>query len=317
MPFTVYWTNLERYEQCPRYFLWGRGWEGIDLGRGPGKKKYPQQPKSRHHAVMGIVIGRAVEDLYNQELFKHPKKVRVLVEQRVRKAFSAEIAKTKKNYINWRESPQQSELLEVCLDGALGYLKTMQAQRFLGTFNRAEYEMLGWIDKYTPVGGKVDVVFRRPDVGLTFLDGKNSKHKGTYTDPDQLRFYALIQYLTTGKIPDRLGFVYYRFPHGMKAEDGSVEQGVDWFECTRDHIVALAKRIKEARKGMDKHVFDPRPVPSQCKWCDYELECPERQEQRRANAKKRGKRKDSGPTLDESKKGDDGFFDLSLGGHDV
>jgi hypothetical protein len=318
MPFTTYWTNLQRYENCPRYFLWSRGWEGIDLGRGDGKKKYPKVPKSRHHAVMGIAIGKGIEDLYEQELFRHPSKVRELVEQRVRRSFQIEINKTKKNWIDWRQSPQQSELLQTCIDGALGYLRTMQAQRFLGTWNRAEWEILGWVDKYTPVGGKVDVVFRHPKTGLTMLDGKNSTHKGKYTDPDQLRYYAMVYYLSTGKLPDRLGFVYYRFPYGFENEDGTVEEGVDWIDCTRGHIVALAKRVKEARKGMDKHLFDPNPVPSYCKWCEYESECPERQEQRKANAAKRGKRKDSLPILDDDSKMDkDGFFDLSLGGHDV
>ena len=68
--FTLYWSSLERYEQCPQKFLWYRGWGVIDVGGGPGNKKPKPKRSSEHHAVMGKVIQAVIEDLYNEEWWK-------------------------------------------------------------------------------------------------------------------------------------------------------------------------------------------------------------------------------------------------------
>lgn len=310
--FVLYWSSLEMYERCPRQFLWRKGWADIDLGRGPGKGKKPKIPQSEHHAVMGRVLAQAFEDLYNQELYKHPKSLRKELDRRVRVEFQRQLADPRV-HINYSAPgcPSQGEMLQLCLDGILNYLKTMKHQRLVGQWNRAEYDMAAYIDKYNPIGGKADLVFRRatePGIGLTVLDGKNSKHKGKFTDPDQVRWYALMFYLETRVIPDRLGFLYFRYPFGFEHEDGTVDEGVEWIDCNKEeHLVPLAKRAKEARRGMMKRQFDPNPVPANCKYCEFESECPERVAQKKANAAKR-KKKAPGLMADN----DFGILDLDM-----
>lgn len=298
--FTLYWSNLENYEKCPQKFLWGRGWGTIDVGGGPGRPKPKPVKESRHHAVMGMAIQKGVEMLYNNELWKTPAGLPERLVEIVERELRYEIDRS---FIDWRVAPSKEEMLEVCRNGILGFLRTMKAHKLLGPYARAEVELLGWINKYTPVGGRADTILKRDDTGTTILDGKNSQKKGKYTDPDQLRWYALLYYLAYGVLPDRLGFIYYRFPHDP--ERG--EEGVEWVPCTKDDIKGLAQRAVEARKGMDKEKFHPTPSPSTCRFCEFETVCEARQAQKTANA--RGRRN----TSDANDLGiGDGFTDLDL-----
>lgn len=313
-PFTLYWSSLERYEQCPRKFLWSRGWGDIDVGGGPGKRKPEPLKKSKHHAVMGTVIAGVSEKMYNEEWWRDP----ASLPRRISEAVDAEWKyQTSKpwNWIDYREAGSKRSLIQTCKDGALGYLKTMKANKFLGEYARAEVDLIGWVDKWNSIGGRPDTIIRRDDTGITILDGKNSKHKGRYTNPDQLRWYALVFYLAYRQLPGRLGFVYYRYPYGTPIldDDGNpvldeegnpqVEQGVDWVPFTKDDLKGLAQRALDTRKNMWQEKFDPTPVPSVCRFCDYETVCDARQQQKEENRKNR---KPAVPELSDSK----GFIDL-------
>jgi len=301
--FTLYWSSFENYEKCPQLFLWGKGWGALDVGGGPGKPKPKPLKDSRHHAVLGIVIQKVIERLYNEELWRTPAGLPERLEALVEKEFAYEI---QRNFIDWRIAPSKFEMLRTCREGVSGFLRTLKAQKLLGPYARAEVELLGWVNPSTPIGGRADLVLRREDTGTTILDGKNSKDKGRYTDPDQLRWYALCYYLGYGKIPDRLGFLYYRYPAGLENPDGTVESGVDWVTATKADIEGLAKRVVDARKAMEEEKFEANPSPKTCKYCDYQTVCDARQAQKAANARTR-KKKDS----DELDLGD-GFSELEL-----
>lgn len=300
--FTLYWSNLEKYEGCPQYFLWSRGWGNIDVGGGPGKGKPKPTKDSKHHAIMGIVIQKVVERLYNDELWKEPKGLTKRLSDMAEHELRFELTQLR-NFVDWRAAPSREEMIKTCRDGVEGFLRTMKANKLLGPYARAEVELLGWVNKWVAIGGRADTIFRREDTGVTILDGKNAQSKGKYTDPDQLRWYALLFYLCYGQIPSRLGFVYYRYPHDP--ETG--ESGVDWVPFTKDDLRGLAKRAVDARKGMDKEMFAATPSPTQCKFCDFQTVCPERIEQREANARKRG-----GGAAKEVLVPEDGFFDLDM-----
>jgi len=292
--FTLYWSSIDRYEKCPKMFLLYRGWGTLDQGRGPGKGAPIPVKRSEHHKLMGIVIQAVVEDLYNDELWKHPQGLQKRLREMTDKAFDLWVPRV--FFDNW--SPPMEELLEVCHNGVQNFLKTMKHNRLLGPYAKAEVDLVAYVNKWTPIGGRVDTIIRREDTGITIIDGKNSQSKGKYTDPDQLRWYALCFYLAYNKMPDNLGFVYYRYPYGtpllddqknpQQDEDGNpkIDEGVTWVPFTRDDLKGLGERAVKALKGMDKERFDATPVPSVCRWCDYETICPERQASKRRRRKK-------------------------------
>ena len=297
--FTLYWSSLDMYEACPQKFLWTRGWGAIDNGGGPRRKKPPPYKKSEHHAVMGTAIQAVIERFYNDELWKllDPVTLKRRLLEMADKELKLEIAK---RFINWRLSIPRDEMEELVRGGVMGYIRTLKAHSLLGPYARAEVDLIGYINKYNPIGGRADTIIRRADTGVTILDGKNSKRykdgKGglmTYTDPDQLRWYALCYYLCYQKMPDRLGFVYYRYPAGDPVldvdgkETGEKEPGVEWVKATKEDIEGLAQRALDARKGMDKERFPAVPHWKTCRFCDYEEACPERQAQRKKNSRKR------------------------------
>jgi CRISPR/Cas system-associated exonuclease Cas4 (RecB family) len=174
-----------------------------------------------------------------------------------------------RTFIDFKESPSLAELRQVCLDGVLNYPRTMAKHRLLGDYAKSEVDLTGWIDQYNKVGGKADILIRRSDTGITIMDGKNSAHKKKYLNPDQLRWYALCFYRAFSEYPDRLGYIYWRFPYDK--ETG--EDGVEWIEYTKDDLKRLAQLAVETKTKMFKQKFAPTPLVATCRFCDYASVC--------------------------------------------
>lgn len=323
-PFTLYWSSLENYETCPRKFLWSRGWGEIDVGGGPGRRKpIPEELKtSRHHSLMGNVIQGVIEDLYNKQwlLTYKGQDLIDLLKQETDQRFEKEIAD---EFIihgpAFNEAPPASELLAICHSGVQGFVRTLKHHRLWSPESRCEVNLLGYVDDNSPVAGRADFLVLRSESesinpGVTFLDGKNSMNPGKYTNPDQLRWYALCYYLMHRKLPERLGFVYFRFPAGSSEHLDKLDNGVNWVDLSMNHIVDLANRAKAAYKGMRAESFDPTPVPKVCNLCDFQEMCDARQAQLAENRKKRGIYPPNKELVAEIKKTAEentgGFFDL-------
>ena len=283
----LYWSTLKMYEDCPQRCLWTKGYAGIDLGAGEGRPKPGKKKKSEHHALMGIVIADVMELLYNNEMWRRPDTLRKELERLTEEQFNRLV---ERKYIEWGRpwTPTREEMLQVCKDGVLNYLDTMKINRILGPYSRAEVDLQTQIDKYNPIGGRADLIVRREDTGITIYDGKNSKHVGTYTDPDQLRWYALCFMLAYHKFPDRLAFVYFRYPPENPPE-GKEEgwTGIVEVPFTKEDLKGLAHRARAASKNMWKGKWEANPSTSNCKFCEYEHLCPARQDQKASRSRKK------------------------------
>lgn len=304
---TLYWSAFKEYEECPQKFLWNRGWDGIDVGGGVGKPKpLPPDQKPRHHAVMGTVIQFAIEQMYNEELYKDPNSLTDKLLDYVDAKWLREEAKPN-NFMDYRQTElTRSEMLQHCKDAVINYLKTMKAHKLLGPYAKAEVGLLGWVDQETKVGGQADLIVRRDDNGVTIIDGKNSKKK-TSPDPDQLRWYAMLFKVSYGELPNRVGLVWYRYPY----DEDTGETGIEWIPFSEENIQDLASRVVIAHSAMKQKKFEPDPVPAKCRYCSYESVCEERQEQRSINSSKRKPRKpkETGLPVINTDSGFD-FFDL-------
>jgi len=269
----IYWSLIEAYGDCPRRALWHYGFGTIDLGRGPGRGKAKVDRDSEHHAAMGKVLSRAIEHLYNNEMWREPATLAEKLTDDVMREFAFALSE---NTIDWSVAPSKQDMLKVCINGALGYLKTMKANKLLGPYARSEVDLTAWVDQYTPVAGKPDVIIRREDTGVTIIDGKNSLTPGKYTNPDQLRWYALCFYLAYNILPSRLAFAYFRYPFGTPPKghpEGQPWTGLVDVPCTREDLKGLAVRAKTTFRAMQKEQFDPRPSPDACRFCDFRTVC--------------------------------------------
>jgi len=280
-PFVYYWSHLKKYEECPQQFLWYKGWKGIDLGHGVGKPIPRPDKDSRHHAIMGDVIQSAVEQFYNLKWWKEGPTFKDRMLRYTREKLDYDL---QNNYIDWSKAPTKEEMLEVCLSGVRGFFKTLKAHKLIGPYARSEVDLKTWLNKWTPVGGRVDILIKRQDQGIMILDGKNSKYRDKYTDPDQLLWYGLCFWRGHHKLPDKLGFMYWRFPHGfVNKETGTVEEGVEWLDFTKEDLLKFEKRALRVRKDMEDHKFDATPGRSVCRFCDHRDLCDEWKEYQQKN----------------------------------
>lgn len=301
----MYWTQFSTYELCPQLFLWDFGWEGIDLGQGPGEpKKFEGFVDSRHRQVMGIVTGKAIEKLYNEEVYKEPDGVASVLEPFVEREWVRQTRK-ESNPINYEKAGKSAEeMIEECKDGVRGFIRTMKRHRLLGPFTKAEFWMSGKLNRWLDIAGIADLLVKREDTGVTIVDLKDTPHKMRYTDPDQVRWYGLVFWRSYGRLPDRLGFVWLRYPAGTKASTGGEEPGVEWIPFDERDLQGLAERAVAVREGMRQRNFEARPEPSSCRRCRWEPFCPAREEQKGRNAIRRRK-----PGV-EGQEAEDGFVDF-------
>ena len=276
-PFRLHWSSLERYEECPQKFLWYRGWGLLDLGGGQGRRK-PLDTSSRrseHHALMGILIAEAIENIYNKEWWRQPKDLLARLNDFLDKEFSYRLQKT---YIKWEESPSKSELLATCKSSTLGYLKIMKHNRLLGDlYSRSEVTLKVELDGVR-MGGRPDIVINRSDTGLLIIDGKNSLSPGKYTNKDQLRWYALLYYIAHKKMSS-LAFAYFRYPpenppkSHLNKKKPSEWTGLIPVSVSEKDLLALIDRAKQAYTKILAEDFEATPSSSSCRFCDYQRDC--------------------------------------------
>ena len=275
--YRLYWSSLELYEQCPQKFLWYRGWGTLDVGGGQGKRKPLRDfsRKSEHHALMGIVIAEAVEKIYNDEWWRQPKELRDRLNKFIEREFSYQI---QKSYIKWTESPPESDLLDTCKKGVLGYLKIMKHNRLLGDlYARSEVTLKAELDGIR-MGGRPDVIINRSDTGLLIIDGKNSKSPGRYTNKDQLRWYALLYYLTHQKMAS-LAFAYFRYPPDnppeshLKKKNPAEWTGLIPVSVTESDVLGLMERARQVYKSLLAEEFKATPSSNACRFCEYQNDC--------------------------------------------
>lgn len=269
----------------------------MELGGGIGQPKPPPKPDSTHNAIPGRVLSKVTEVFYNQSLYKDPAQVRARLDKEARRELAYQLQSVD-NYIDWGRAPSREQMLQQLLTAIKGFLRTVKHNRLLGEFARSEYDLVASINGYFPIGGRPDLILTQNAGGtkenfVTILDGKNSKRKDC--DPDQLLYYALCFFLKYGSLPDRLGWLWYRFPYGQPRADGTIEQGVQYLEFTQESLQEdlkdIAARSIAVRRRLEAEDFEASPSPSYCKHCIYESVCGPRQEQRKTNAARRRKNK--------------------------
>jgi hypothetical protein len=132
---------------------------------------------------------------------------------------------------------------------------------------------------------RLDFIVNNPDGTIEILDGKGTYKIDKPMDMEQLYFYILIYLLHYKKLPDKAGFLFYRFKV-ICYIDFDLKTIIDF----KDKLILVKNAIKkdtkfEAKVGISKH----------CKWCAYNLNCEELAIKKKEWADKRKKKKPEEP----------------------
>jgi CRISPR/Cas system-associated exonuclease Cas4 (RecB family) len=244
-------------------------------------KQKPPEKESKHNALVGTVLQRVYEDFYNQELWRLGK---ATSDELLKRADQYHWEFLEKNYVDFEHvtckyaSPY--ETLNDVLEVTPKILEGIKREKFLGPYAKSEVEIKVRFGASDFLIGHLDFVIRLPSGEVLILDGKASKHREKYIDEDQLHFYALLFYMRYKKLPDRMGFFYYRF-----ADDP--EKAIDWVEVSPLKVKDLRQSIQDVIDDIRKRRFVANPSTNNCKYCPYQTVCKARLSQQKVNREKR------------------------------
>jgi hypothetical protein len=242
---------------------------------------------NRVHMLYGEAVGILYQAFYNDGLWKANTTARMLalVKPTIQKVITNEIRKG--GTFDWKEKglkegtrsikEVEGEVIETVHRG----LRSIRHHRLLGTDAQAEVVLDTIVDGHK-IAGRADFVMTRvkPHGDRVIIDGKGSRHRDQYTNHRQLRWYAMLHWLKLGSIPDRLGFLYWRY---------EPENSLDWTQTTPDalnvlksSVLQMIGTIEQANRDIlngaePEKVFPASPKTSGCKFCRYLEVCPEGQ----------------------------------------
>lgn len=269
------------------------------------------KPDDRLGSIYGSSVGKLFEDFYNLELYRSAQPQGELlgrVEETVRKILHQETTDSGKwrkgGVLLWKgpkregKNPKalyanEEELIEDVRQAVVRGCRIIRHYRLLGKGAKAEVLLDSVIEGDT-LGGRADFIMRRvrPHDDEVILDGKGSRWREDYVDVAQLKWYAMLFRLKNKRLPDRMGFVFWRF---------EPPESMDWVEVTDAEIDAFqvkvladVHRIKELSAGLTtpapfeaaRKMFlpiaaqpevDRTEVEQACRFCPYATDeiCPD------------------------------------------
>lgn len=267
------WSGLKKWRQCPKLY-----WHVYESEDGPPEKE------SAHFTIMGSVVQATFEDFYEEKIWR----VDNVVTELMKRAENHHAEYLKNNYVNFDDVTCQfdeKESLEDCLELIPKTLDAIKREKLWGSSARSEVPIeVGISGGSDSLRGKLDFVVSRSekDEGkeTVVVDGKSTKDRDR-PDPDQLYFYALLYLLSEGELPDRLGFLFYRY-----ADDP--DKAFRWIDVDKYRIRSIRDEAFEAIEAIKASEERPAtPEPKHCRWCPWEALCEPRQKQKEENKRRR------------------------------
>lgn len=279
-------------------------------------------PDDRLGSIYGSSVGTLFEDFYALKLWaqKEPQAVLLArVDETVKKVVQSQTTPSKGRQggvLMWKgEGPGQNpigmyanmeELIADVRDTVPRGIRIIRRHRLLGPRADAEYKLDFHLEGNV-IGGRADFIIQRiqPDSDLVIIDGKGTKHKNR-VDPQQLHWYAMLNWLHTGKLPDKLAFLFWKFP---------TDEAMDWITISEDEAQELLEKVRDSFKEITRlekmapkgtapkqaiGVFTPKPSEKNCRFCNYAPHCPKGAEiQERIKARSEAAREKKLKTIQE------------------
>lgn len=268
----------------------------------------PTGDDDRMGSLFGSAVGKLFEDFYTQEWYRKPQpqgfavsRVGETIRELIREETTTNPRRSwkKPGILRWKgtgegQNPKahyvdEAELAADVRDAVARGFRIIRHYRLLGKDARAEVPLDVTILGHK-LGGRADFIMRRvqPYGDLLILDGKGSRYREDYTDKRQLIWYAMLYYERHKILPDKLGFVYWRFDPPKSVDWVPVD--LDAIQELKAQVLADIRRIEElTTKATDmvsaRRVFlpiaekpgvDKDTVKQACRFCPFATEdvCP-------------------------------------------
>jgi len=140
-------------------------------------------------------------------------------------------------------------------------LETLLKEVFYSSDCRPEL-LLNFMHGVDKIWGKLDLVFfdGENNSRMTLLDGKAGGTVGKNVDKDQLLYYAWCLQRTLGRLPDRVGFWWYRHDE------------VKWIRSDQLVVDDVVRKVDTTIAGIKASRF-PYTPSSSCRYCDFRSIC--------------------------------------------
>lgn len=242
------YSDYRTYLDCPRLYKLRRD------------RVEPPEKENKYFALYGLLIERFFRKYTNEVC----KKGIQLTDDQVREALG-EMWKNvlSENYVNWDEpwvKLTSNQIFEmVCADT----LENLRKFTFWKD-SRSEVSFNVRLKKSGDlITCRMDFVHEPPGGPVEIIDGKGKTKIETDIDLDQLYFYALVYLLNKRRLPDKIGFLYYRF------------KIIKYIDFDNAAIMSFRDKFVIVKESMKKDTeFAPKVALSkQCRWCAYKMSC--------------------------------------------
>jgi len=275
------YSGHKSYSVCPKQY-----WHSYLDKTTPGK------PDNKVNSLYGSTVGTLFELFYADRLWLRQGVEELLLsmaEETLDRIVEKEL---QKGIVEYKDKDERANyktkeaLLKDIREAIPKGLKTIRYHRLLGADAEAEVKLDSWVEGHR-IGGRADFIMTRikPHGDRIILDGKGSRHRDTYVDPWQLKWYAMLFREKYAAIPDQLGFVYWR---------QDPETSVDWIpflphdlDELRVSVLEAASHIEKAKLVLDEtpkaghlqalHELLPAKPSRDCRLCSFLSQCAEGQ----------------------------------------
>lgn len=255
-------------------------------------------PDDRLGSVYGSSVGRLFERFYAEKVWKSNEpqaQVMSWVQATVDQVLHDEVSPSKYREggtLLWHGQKgatrhaykNREEIVADVRDAVARGFRIIRQQRLLGPRAEAEVKLDQTIEGHRIAGRSDFVILRtKPHNDLTITDGKGSKYRDAFVDKRQLLWYAMLLQKKEGHLPDRIGFIFWRF---------EPSEAMDWFDVTQSEVDALLQsalaeiekvEAGERQLGTEKsygsvaEVFKKTPNAEGCQFCPFATDaiCPE------------------------------------------
>ena len=191
------YSGHKTYKECPRQY-WHKYIDKTTL----------PVPDNRVNTLYGSVVGILFELFYAEKIWTRSGVISIL-ESKVDAVLGDTIAKCLRDgAIDWSDPKANYKSLDALRKDVLSSIprgvEIIRHHRLLGLDAAAEVKLDRTIEGHV-IGGRADFIMRRvrPHDDLVILDGKGSRHRDKYVDPQQLWWYAMLYRDQHGIMPDR------------------------------------------------------------------------------------------------------------------